>query len=256
MPVRARMQRVVSRSAVVLILAFAATACARLAAVDSNALWKIVSLRCVPSQQATGTSGQCTSVDLDKRYAILKDIVGRSQHLLIPTDRITGIESPLILEPHAQPYWADAWASRVYVEKAVKRSLPDSQLSLEINSAFRRSQNQLHIHIDCLRGDVSETLSQHANDSPGQWRWDTLDGNRYRIMRVTSLTQQNDPFQIVARDNKDADAMAMQTILVTGAGTSAEKDGWLIVNSGLNLDNGSGSAEGLQDHKCRVAEAN
>jgi CDP-diacylglycerol pyrophosphatase len=236
-----------------LTVAFTATACARLATVDSNALWKIVDVRCVPSQQATGTPGQCTVVNLDKRYVILKDILGPSQHLLIPTDRITGIESPLVLAPNAQDYWADAWDSRQYVEKSIRHPLPDNLLGLEINAESRRSQNQLHIHIDCMRGDVSEALARHSNDAPGVWRWDTLDGNRYRIMRVTSLTEGDNPFQIVARDNRHSDAMAMQTILVTAAGASAEKDGWLIVNSALDVDNGSGSAEGLLDHACRVA---
>jgi CDP-diacylglycerol pyrophosphatase len=74
-------------------------------------------------------------------------------------------------------------------------------------------------------------------------------------MRVTALTGASDPFRLVSLDNPDSDAMAMQTILVTGAGASAEKDGWLVVNSGLDADNGSGSAEGLLDHACRVADA-
>lgn len=254
LPQPARLRHTLLRTIAVLAVAFAATSCARLAAVDSNALWKIVDLRCVPSQQATGTPGQCTVVNLDKRYVILKDIVGRSQHLLIPTDRVTGIESPFVLAPNAQDYWDDAWTSRLYVEKSVKRSLPDNQLGLEINSQYRRSQNQLHIHIDCMHSKVSNALARHAKDAPGEWHWDTLDGQRYRIMRVTSLTQANNPFRIVARDNKDAAAMAMQTILVTGAGPSAEQDGWLVVNSGLDADNGSGSAEGLLDHACRVAD--
>jgi CDP-diacylglycerol pyrophosphatase len=244
------------RLAATLAILCSATACARLATVDSNALWKIVDIRCVPSQQATGTPGQCTMVDLDKRYVILKDIVGRSQHLLIPTDRITGIESPLVLAPHAQDYWVDAWGSRHYVETAVKRTLPDDQLGLEINSEYRRSQNQLHIHIDCLRHDVSAVLARHAKDVPDEWRWQTIDGERFRIMRVTSLTGTGNPFSVVARDNHDAAAMATQTILVTGAGADADKDGWLIVNSGTEVGDGNGSAEGLMDHACRVADAN
>ena len=253
-PKPARIRQTILRTAAALAVAFTAVSCARLATVDSNALWKIVDMRCVPSQQATGTPGQCTVVDLDKRYVILKDIVGRSQHLLIPTDRVTGIESPFVLAPNAQDYWDDAWVSRLYVEKSVKRSLPDNQLGIEINSQFRRTQNQLHIHIDCMLSKVSDALARHAKDTPGEWRWDTLDGQRYRIMRVTSLTQASNPFRIVARDNRGAAAMAMQTILVTGAGPSAEKDGWLVVNSGLDVGNGSGSAEGLLDHACRVAD--
>jgi CDP-diacylglycerol pyrophosphatase len=250
----ARLRQTILRTVAALALACTAAACARLAAIDSNALWKIVDVRCVPSQQATGTPGQCTVVNLDKRYAILKDIVGRSQHLLIPTDRVTGIESPFILAPNAPDYWDDAWTSRLYVEKSVKRTLPDNQLGLEINSQFRRSQNQLHIHIDCMQGKISDALARHAQDTPGEWHWDTLDGQRYRIMRVTSLTQADNPFRIVARDNPNSQAMAMQTVLVTGAGPSAAQDGWLIVNSGLDIDNGSGTAEGLLDHACRVAD--
>ncbi|MDT8842417.1 CDP-diacylglycerol diphosphatase [Paraburkholderia fungorum] len=250
----ARLRQTILRTVAALALACTAAACARLAAIDSNALWKIVDVRCVPSQQATGTPGQCTVVNLDKRYAILKDIVGRSQHLLIPTDRVTGIESPFILAPNAPDYWDDAWTSRLYVEKSVKQTLPDNQLGLEINSQFRRSQNQLHIHIDCMQGKISDALARHAKDTPGEWHWDTLDGQRYRIMRVTSLTQADNPFRIVARDNPNSQAMAMQTVLVTGAGPSAKQDGWLIVNSGLDIDNGSGTAEGLLDHACRVAD--
>lgn len=253
-PQRTRVRRA-ARLAAAFTIAFTVSACARLATVDSNALWKIVDIRCVPSQQATGTPGQCTTVNLEKRYVILKDIVGRSQHLLIPTDRITGIESPLILAPHAQDYWVDAWDARRYVEGSVKRTLPDDQLGLEINSQYRRSQNQLHIHIDCMRREVSLALARHANDTPGEWRWETIDGRRYRIMRVTSLGEASNPFRIVARDNQDAEAMAAQTILVTGAGPSADTDGWLILNSGIDVDNGSGSAEGLMDHACRVADA-
>jgi CDP-diacylglycerol pyrophosphatase len=133
--------------------------------------------------------------------------------------------------------------------------LPDDQLGLEINSEYRRSQNQLHIHIDCMRRDVSAALATHADDAPGEWRWDTIEGERYRIMRVTSLTGADNPFRIVARDNPNPATMASQTILVTGAGAPASAHGWLIVNSGIDVDNGSGTAEGLLDHACRVADA-
>ncbi|NML32939.1 CDP-diacylglycerol diphosphatase [Paraburkholderia antibiotica] len=235
-------------------VALTTTSCARLASVDSNALWKIVDVRCVPSQEATGTPGQCETVDLDKRYVILKDILGRSQYLLMPTDRITGIESPLILAPDAKDYWRDAWDSRHYVQRAVKRELHDNQLGLEINSEYRRSQNQLHIHIDCMRREISTALADHAQDAPGEWRWTTLDGRRYRIMRVSSISGVDSPFRIVARDNPNPATMSTQTILVTAAGPSAEKDGWLIVNSGIDVDGGTGTAEGLLDHACRVAD--
>jgi CDP-diacylglycerol pyrophosphatase len=47
--------------------------------------------------------------------------------------------------------------------------------------------------------------------------------------------------------------MGAQTILVTGAGPDATRDGWLIVNSGRDVEGGTGTAEGLLDHACGVA---
>ncbi|MGF6598907.1 CDP-diacylglycerol pyrophosphatase [Paraburkholderia sp. GAS448] len=236
-----------------MVLAAASAGCAQLAAADSNALWKIVDGQCVMSMRSAGNPGFCARVDLAGHYAILKDINGSSQYLLIPTVRVPGIESPSLLDHDAPRYWSAAWDSRTYVEKAVKKPLGDNQMGLEINSAYRRSQSQLHIHIDCMRADVIDALARHRENTPGKWHWDTIDGNRYRIMRVTALTEGDDPFRIVARDRAASDAMASQTVLVTGAGPSAASDGWLIVNSGLDLDEGSGSAEPLLDHACKIA---
>ncbi|MGF6529400.1 CDP-diacylglycerol pyrophosphatase [Paraburkholderia sp. GAS206C] len=246
---------VMAKAAALVAVAVVASSCAELAAADPDALWKIVGGQCVPEARASGHPGQCTSVDLADHYAILKDISGRSQHLLIPTERVTGIESPSIVAPDAPDYWADGWSSRNTVEASLKKPLAADQFGLEINSEFRRSQQQLHIHMDCMRTDIIDALAPYRRDQPGQWHWETIDGVRYRIMRVTSLSQDNDPFRIVARDHPDSQSMATQTILVTGAGPSADQDGWLVLNSGLDVDNGTGTAEGLLDHECHLADA-
>jgi CDP-diacylglycerol pyrophosphatase len=47
--------------------------------------------------------------------------------------------------------------------------------------------------------------------------------------------------------------MAGQTIFVTGAGASAADAGWFVVNSSLDTDGGTGSAETLLDHRCNAA---
>src|SRR5215813_207453 len=108
------------RKTLVFSLAMFVGGCASLAASNPNALWQIVHEQCVPPEQSTGRPGVCTDVNLAKRYAILKDIVGSTQFLLIPTDRIAGIESPQILEPDAPDYWVDAWHSRHYVSARAK----------------------------------------------------------------------------------------------------------------------------------------
>jgi CDP-diacylglycerol pyrophosphatase len=140
---------------------------------DPDALWTIVHDRCVPDQQQYGDPAPCAWVNLSggkqDGYAVLKDIAGTTQYLLIPTSRITGIESPAILAPDATNYFAAAWRARYFVEERAGGSLPRDWVSLAINSEVGRSQNQLHIHIDCIRADVHEELTQHAAEIRATW---------------------------------------------------------------------------------------
>lgn len=229
--------------------------CVRLSTVDSDGLWKVVGGQCVPNQRNTNNPAPCTTVDFARRYAVLKDIAGRAQYLLIPTDRVAGIEAPEILYAGSPEYWQYAWNAGRHVEARLHRPLAANQLGLEINSSGRRSQNQFHIHIDCMRADVTNALAPHRDDPPGAWRDITLDGHRYRVMRVTSLVDRSNPFRVVQRSLGSQQRMGDQTILVTGAGADAAQDGWLIVHSGLDMDGGTGTAEGLMDHACRIAQA-
>ena len=43
----------------------------------------------------------------------------------------------------------------------LKAPLAANQFGLEINSEFRRSQQQLHIHMDCMRTDVIDALAAY-----------------------------------------------------------------------------------------------
>ena len=240
---------------VALIGALAATGCVRLSALDANGLWKVVGEQCVPNARDRSDPGPCTTVDFQKRYAVLKDINGRAQYLLIPTDRVSGIESAEILYGGSPEYWVGAWAAGRYVDAKLKATLAPTQLGLEINSSQRRSQDQLHIHVDCMRNDIADALAPYRHDTPGTWRWTTLDGKRYRVTRVTRLDDGGNPFRVVARDLGAQQSMAVQTILVTGAGPDTARDGWLVVNSGLDVEGGTGTAEGLLDHSCALARA-
>ena len=120
---------------------------------DPDALWKIVHDKCIPDQEQNGSPAPCALVNLREGdangYVILKDLVGATQHLLIPTARVSGIESVLLLAPEAPNYFADAWRERSYTEWAAQHALPRQAISLAIDSAFERSQNQLHIYRLC-----------------------------------------------------------------------------------------------------------
>src|ERR1700738_1335765 len=165
-----------SRSAVLIRLLLVATLLMGLSAVgtgwagaDPNALWTIVHDQCSPHEAQDGDPAPCALVDAEDGYALLKDQVGERQFLLIPTVQITGIESPILLDPGAKDYFADAWRARYLVEERAERSLPPDGVSLAVNSMVARSQNQLHIHIDCLRADVHQQLAQHADSIGPAW---------------------------------------------------------------------------------------
>jgi hypothetical protein len=72
----------------------------------------------------------------------------------------TGIEDAALLAPDAVNYFAAAWNVRSFVDKAVGRELPDDALSLAVNSPLARSQNQLHIHIDCIHADLRSAIAR------------------------------------------------------------------------------------------------
>ncbi len=80
--------------------------CCGAAQADPNALWNIVHGQCVPDELEHGDPKPCAEVELGSGlaagYAVLKDIRGTTQYLLIPTRQIGGIESRALLERHAR----------------------------------------------------------------------------------------------------------------------------------------------------------
>jgi CDP-diacylglycerol pyrophosphatase len=239
-----------------LALGLAAFAPGNALAGDPSALWKIVHDQCVPDQNMNANPAPCALVDLDQHYAVLKDIRGATQFLLIPIERINGIESPEILN-ETPNFWQDAWQAKHFVESRAGRAIPREDLGLAINSEFARSQNQLHIHIDCIRADVK--LALHEHESQISDRWSTLDfplnGRIYQALRLTGddLRGKN-PFQLLAQGNADARAnMGKETIAVIGANFTDGNNGFYILSDHadlLKLD--PGASESLLDHECAV----
>ena len=154
MTTRCRSTRRTARATLALILSVWLLELNAPARADPNALWRIVHGECVPHFQSGLGPKPCERVDLDggvdQGVAILKDLVGVAQMLAIPTRRITGIEDPQMLEPNAPPVFAVAWGARTLVEERLHRPLPREAVGLAINSKWARSQEQLHVHIDCV----------------------------------------------------------------------------------------------------------
>ena len=222
------------------------------AVADPDALWRIISQQCVPSEREYGSPKPCELVDTDKGYVVLKDIVGDSQFLVMPTERITGMEDPAILAPTTPNYWQAAWEARHYVDERVHRPLPRDAISLAINSISGRTQNQLHIHVDCVRPDVQAALHEHLANLGASWTQFPvkLSGHDYMAMRIDSpdLNKAN-PFVLLAEGIPEARAdMAHYTLVVAG-----ETNGFVLLAGHAAGITNRGSGEELQDHACTLA---
>ena len=188
-------------------------------------LWIVVRDGCVPGQLHSHDPKPCVQVDLhdgiEKGFAILKDLERATHFLLIPTARVPGIESPVILAPDAPNYFADAWDARKYVEEALHQTLPRDAFGLAINSAVARSQDQLHIHVDCIRPDVHQALRERGASIGNRWAplGVSFSGHHYEAMWVPGeRLGSNNPFRLLAEGfSGTAQDMGDRTLVVVGS---------------------------------------
>lgn len=249
MPTHRRATRLV---AVLLILVIAGMLAAALHfKKNSDALWQIVSEKCLPHQQSGGEPAPCQHVDQRHRYAMLKDMHGPLQYLLIPLDRITGIESPRLLQSATPNYFALAWNERTLLAQRRGSPIDDRVLSLAINSQYGRTQNQLHIHISCLRPDVRQQLDQLTPQLSGRWQSITLRKHRYWLRALTpdELTRQSAFIRLADELPEARSEMGKYGLALAGLSDGrlvlmALERNWLLLNSG--------SAEEVQDHACQL----
>lgn len=229
---------------------------------DPNALWNIVNGQCVPNQLQHDDPAPCAQVDLgageQNGHAVLKDLVGPLQFLLIPTGRISGIESPELLAPGATNYFAAAWRARSFVEERAGRTLPRDWLSLAINSEQARTQNELHIHVDCLSADVHEALVQHSSEIGPEWAAFPvpLASQRYSAVFVDGEDLEAvNPFVLLADGVPGARAdMGDQTLVVVGAVGRDGNPGFIVLADRVDPATGDrAGGEALQDHAACAA---
>ncbi|MDE2199205.1 MAG: CDP-diacylglycerol diphosphatase [Rhodospirillales bacterium] len=220
---------------------------------DPDALWKLVHGRCVPNEMAHQLPAPCAYVDLTHGvgpgYVVLKDNSPRkpTQFLVLPTARITGIEDPALLAPGAGAYFAAAWRARGRIGAILHRAVPDDWVALAVNSPAGRSQNQLHIHVDCVRADVRAALrAQKAAVGPAWAPFPvTLAGEHYSArLLVTRDLAADDPFRLLARSGA---RMADATLAVIGAGPGR----FYLLSDHIDLAHGDrASAEELLASGC------
>jgi CDP-diacylglycerol pyrophosphatase len=183
-------------------------------------------------------------------YAVLADRKGGAHYLLVPTQTMAGIESGELLDPDTPNYFAEAWHARDLVTAFVGHPVARTAIGLAVNTARSRTQNQFHIHIECLRQDVVESLrasAEHINDI---WAPVMVAGSTYQALRILGdgLDGSN-PFELLANLKPDVrHHMGDYTLAVAGM--------QFMSGPGFILLTGTGpTGELLLDATCAVAGA-
>lgn len=230
---------------------------------DRSVLWRIVHESCMPAARRHAyPPAPCTEVsppDAEASgYAVLKDRAGRYQYLVLPLARVVGIESPLLLRQDTPNYLADAWTARMYVEAALHKTLPREAMSLVVNSVHDRSQDQLHIHVDCIRPDVHDALQRLLPGITDRWQplGEALPphGGSYQARWASGSTLSLNAFKSLAASLSPGDRMALHSLAVVGAQRASGKPGFILLSSRYEPAQGyRGDAEKLQDQACSIA---
>ncbi|MCM2440682.1 CDP-diacylglycerol diphosphatase [Agrobacterium vitis] len=225
-------------------------AASAIAHADPDALWKIVHDKCVVA------TAPCVRVNTGEHYALLKDQRGVAQHLLIPTDKITGIESPALLDDKTPNFFADAWNERAAVNAKLPHPLARDALSLAVNAQDARSQNQPHIHIDCLSPDAHALLTKMANEIGTDWAPLPAEvaGHHFIAMKVEGDTLAGyNPFLALAKTLQDPSTeMASHNLVVVGASFATGPGFIILTDVAPAATIGFSGGEDVQDHSCRI----
>jgi CDP-diacylglycerol pyrophosphatase len=220
---------------------------------NPDALWKIMSQQCLPNQRASQPPDRCAKVDETAGFVMLKDRVGPLQYLLVPVARISGIEDPILLDPGTPNFFALAWQQRHFMADRLGEPIADQNISLAVNSWYGRTQNQLHVHVSCIRSDVRSRLSD-LHPTPTE-RWSHvlggLSGHDYWVRRISANElQERDAFRLLAEEVDGARGKMARF----GLAMTALPDGdFLLLATELDvLTLNFASPEEIQDHRCAV----
>ncbi len=205
-----------------------------------DALRDIVEMQCLVHWQQSRSANPCLRVALpdapgaQNGYAVLADRKGGAHVLVIPTRSISGIESPELLDPAAANYFDAAWSTRSEVGAIVGRRLARDLVGMAVNSRRARSQDQLHIHVECLQPQLHDSLRASKERLTDDWAPIEVPGWRLYARRVIAENLGGaDPIKLLAAGLAGArQAMGDYSLLVAGIAFRAGPGFVLLAGTG------------------------
>jgi CDP-diacylglycerol pyrophosphatase len=214
--------------------------------------------QCLPHWVAEHDPAPCVSVTQVRKgpaadgFVVLADKKGGAHFLLIPTRTISGIESPEVRASGALNYFESAWEAREVLSAFVGHDVARTAVGMAVNQVRARSQDQLHIHISCLRRVVYDALQAQVGQIGESWSPLNIGDVRYQALRVMGqkLGKRN-PFELLADRLPGAKGtMGDFTLLV--AGMEFKQGAGFVLLAG----NAVPGAELMLDSSCAVTDSN
>jgi CDP-diacylglycerol pyrophosphatase len=141
-------------------------------------------------------------------------------------------------------YLAAAWRARDRLAAAAGREIPRGAVGLAVNPPHARTQDQFHIHIECLRPDVFRSLNAAAERITDTWSTLTVGGAHYEALRIVGEDLDGaNPFELLA---KHAHAAGDYTLVLAGMQFRSGAGFTLLASTGP-------AGELLLDSTCAVA---
>ena len=223
-----------------------------------DALRQIVQDQCVVHWTQRKDPAPCERVFLadgksgSSGYAILADRKGGAHYLLIPTQTMAGTDAGELLDPDLPNFFAQAWHARDLLSKFVGHEVPRSAIGLATNNVQNRSQDQFHIHIECLRREVMDSLHAAAERLTDTWSPVSVAGSAYEALRIGSVDLDgSNPFELLASLGPETrHHMGDYTVVVAGMQfnsgpgfvvlTGTGRTGELLLESSCTVAGGGG----------------
>ena len=220
---------------------------------DPDALFKLMNDNCLSSEAGREPRQPCVVIDRGHGFAVLKDRKGSDHFLLLPTQRMRGIEDGALLGAAAINYFEYAWEARGLLSNGKAQHIPDASIALAVNSEGGRTQNQLHIHLSCLKPDIQQRLREVGPLVGRDWHLlpESLEGHVYYARRVDAEAFGRDgAFRMLATGIEGAaDNMGEFGLAATSFGDGS----MLLLATRRDLSTlNFASPEELQDTDCSV----